>query len=597
MALVVDGFISLLDGMNSGIAPELIKDTAYSKGINVTSRNGLIRTRPGFVKVAELGSGVFQGAGKWSLNSGDRLVYVLSGRVYSYRLDSGVITDFGVLLDPMQSVCYFCQVDRWLVIQDGVSRPVVLFESEISGLDELYGRDAPKVCLCPGTIMQYAHQRLHYVTSKVHGLTPDPETLPDVVPDLVVPELSGKMQFVSSDVRDIFNPEYVFRMSEHRVLNEGGGGFGTPLELGFITAMGVFRNFASGNGLGALLVFGREGICAFDVSIQRSQWLGSGVNIAQVLYVGAGTESPFSVVSANDDVFYLDAQYMLRTVRYDKSKLAGSGGVLSNTPLSNEMRYFVDKSAKEYLPWASAALHENRISWTMCGAAGPYFKALGVLDLAQVYGIGGADSPSFDGVWTGFKFLREITARYAKNERLYVFVKSTNDTVSLLYNDASAYYDIGNVAVESQLYTKLMSFPKAPADLKQLRFIDIWLSDIYTPVNMAVYYRPSHSSIWSLAAVKSINVPAGGLPQFRRALRFGIDYDSTECDTLTNEKLYNGVEFQFCIKWTGHCAITKGRAVAEVVGEAPAACEEDNIDNIIEVDSGLLSDFSYEVPM
>ena len=62
---VRDGFLSLAGGMNGGFDISLLEQNTYAKGINLTCRDGIIKTRPSFSVFAELAAGNFQGAHRW----------------------------------------------------------------------------------------------------------------------------------------------------------------------------------------------------------------------------------------------------------------------------------------------------------------------------------------------------------------------------------------------------------------------------------------------------------------------------------------------------------------------------------------------------
>jgi hypothetical protein len=370
-----DGFLSLLGGMHSGIDPMVISPDSgvYAKGINVTARRGIIQTRPSFVPFQQLASGNFQGGFVWKLESCDRFVYVIDGVLYSMRFDTKEITTHGSYFDVTEDRLYFCQAYKWAVIQDGENTPQALEEND-SGSAVVYARPFPYVdsdsppkelALVPGTVMSYAHGRIHYVPSDLPAIAPvitdeaDPDQLnqiPTILPS------NGKASFVSSDILDIYVPEFVFRMTEHRVLNEGGA-IELPLELGYIYGMAAMRNAATGTGTGPLVVFAREGVCAFDVSIPRTEW--KSVQIGQVLFSTIGTISPHSITQINTDIGFIDTEGQLRTIRYESSSVGNS---LTSTPISNELDVFIKKDDNKNLENVSMSFVDNRLTWTMFGS-------------------------------------------------------------------------------------------------------------------------------------------------------------------------------------------------------------------------------------
>lgn len=595
---VRDGFLSLVGGMNGGYDPALLQDGTYAKGINVTCRDGIISTRPSWSLYYEMGKGKFQGASRWSLNSGDRIVYVIDGVIYSLELDSKKVINHGLRMDPTVTRCSFVQVDRWMMIQDGVSYPFVIEENKTTYTAQDYSGTNPAVpAITPGYASAYIHGRIHYSPAKLPLMTPTLPTIPTDADYNAKPTIStevGRQSIVSSDVIDLYSPEFVFRLSEHRVLNEGGA-IGLPSEVGFIYAIAPFRNSTTGTGLGAAVVFGRDGVCAFDFSIPRTQW--SETNITQVLFFGNGTVSPMSVVPVNDDLMYVDTTGNLRTVKYTASSTSGSGGSLSSTPLSFELRPFIEQSAREALPATSLSFSDNRVLFTTAGLVDGNYRALGVLDTAKAASISGAENPSYDGVWTGYNYLQVLSARKNKEWLTFIVVKdlSASDSVSLLWLDSSANTDCSKVPVKSVIWTRMFEF-NSPSDTKKLILAELWLSDIKRNTDVSVYFRPRGYHKWSLAATKTIVVPEGSQPQTRRRLHFPVPMTATGCNPASNEKLYLATSMQFAIVFTGRCKVDRFLATATLVLDPPAACVEEKS---VVVDGSapgiVLEDFDFAV--
>lgn len=619
---VTDGFISMIGGMQGGLDPLLLTGSMYARGVNVSSRDGLIHTRPGFSVLSKCPvSGNFQGMGRWSLNSGDRVVMAVAGRVLVYNLDNGYWDDLGVVLSTTADRVYFEQADKWIVAMDGITTPAVAIEESTSGHAQLYSGSNPSTsCYPPGTIMKFVFNRLHFVPANLIEQLPHPDepaasgdANKNAIP-LVDLTQTGRTVFVSSDIRDIYDPQWLFRMYEHRSLS-GGGGFALPQELGFITGMSVFRNAATGTGTGPLVVFAREGVAVFDVSIPRVGWTSQ--PISQVLFYGAGTRSPLAIVPVNNDIMFIDADGHVRSIQHSSAQIAGSAGALSNTPMSDEISPFIRESNRSLLPYTSAAFSDNRFFFTIHGEEGPFFRGLISFDLVQVYGIGGAAPPAYDGVWTGFKFLHTLSARYDDALRSITAVLQGSE-ISLIWLDEAAMYDPADTRIESSVLTRYFNFgAAASADstkqsaasqnasiinlsgfLKELDYVDIWLNDLYTPVDFEILFRPTSYPKWTSLGTKSLNV-VGALPQVRRRLRYSVDKDTVGCNIVSGEKLYAATEFQFALKWKGHCQISKFQVFARALNEAPPECSEDNPEDIsLDDAAGVdIGDFEYEVTL
>lgn len=587
---LLDGFTSLSGGMNSLVDPSLLNNTQYSRGVNIVVRDGVPTTRPGFSQIVELAAGEYQGAKVWQLNSGHYLVYVSSGSVRVYDYAAQTETNLGVLMS-LTATCYFEQVDRWMVIQDNVSRPVVLQRSD-AGVFSVYGRNPPEVCLVVGSTMIYAHGRIHYVPKYV------PQISPSVPPYDVLPTDSaepGGMVFVSSDVRDSLDPEWVFRMSEHRVTNEGGA-LALPEELGFITAMSALRGSQTGTGVGEVVVFAREGVCAFDLSYPRTQW--KDVNLSRMQFRGAGTFSPRSLTTANNDLLYVDTDAWVRRYQYDTLTLNGGDGNLSNLPISTCMGYYATSDDRLYLPAVSGAFAGNRYFWTLHGTTGNLFQGLGVLDAAHLAPLTAQGSTVFDGVWTGFNVLQIFTGRIDGANRLQAIVRAGTNRNILLMHDPTTIVDPRSTSIESILVTRSYEFgDPTKSVIKELRTVKVRLSQVKTPVTLEVLYRVKGYPVWTSMGVRTINMPGGG-PQYRRTVKFAVDLDAIGCDPTSQKFVNVGTEFQVALKWSGYCRIENCLLTAALRVDVPEEiCSDENTwDAVLPTDEGL-DDFSYQVDL
>ena len=249
MSYQYDGFIALQMGMNAALNPAYLTGTQYALGVNIDVRGGLLRTRSGFWELTRLPEGTFNGIGRWSLNSGDRLVVGIGGDLHVLEANTGSVVF--VLTGALTSSLgyYFCQADRYLVVQDGARSPVVLEYS-----NGAYTQVTSDVSIPIGFSMTYAHGRLHVVPRYI------PQTFED-----------GRASIVSGDICEPDNPSTCLKFTETEYLSEGGAN-GLPAELGFIGGIGTLRNSSTGTGVGGTIVVARNGCCGFDFSISRSLW-------------------------------------------------------------------------------------------------------------------------------------------------------------------------------------------------------------------------------------------------------------------------------------------------------------------------------------
>lgn len=420
--VLLDGFTGLPGGMNAGTDPSLIESAAqYAFGVNLTSRGGLLKTRPPFIRLeAYIPPGKFQGAARYRRTDGDRIVYCVDGVVYSLNLETFRRYRIGAFPSTTFDIAYFCQADRFMVIQNGIIYPenwpilldgdFIVDNANVQYFDDTNGwqylgdhahYDAVRVPI--GTSMAYGHGRLFVAVPRIWDtgkLSGSEQWLPS----------TGTRSFCASDIFQSDNPSEFLAFIESTYLS-GGGAISLPATLGYITGMTLFRASASGTGLGALVVFGSEGVCAYGVNSPRSQW--QDIDLANVLFLGSGTESPRSVVTINDDVVFRAADGW-RFLKYTATQVTGSGGNLSNLPQSFEMTPVVGLDSRLERSFASAAYVNNRLLMTSAGYVSGseiLFDALISLDAANVGSVASVNTtPIYDGVWTGHAFMQVLDA-------------------------------------------------------------------------------------------------------------------------------------------------------------------------------------------
>jgi hypothetical protein len=168
-----DGNASFEGGMDSSRFPNLIPINSFATGLNIVCRNSSVSTRNGWSEATLSADSVantdigqflnygFQGGTPYLKTTGKTvLVCVVKGRVYEIDLDTNIVTQkypIGPSTATTRSATarnYFCQAGRYLIIQDGLSKPLIYNSSSISEANET-STDVPK-----GTVMAYGQGRL-----------------------------------------------------------------------------------------------------------------------------------------------------------------------------------------------------------------------------------------------------------------------------------------------------------------------------------------------------------------------------------------------------------------------------------------------------
>lgn len=228
----------------------------------------------------------------------------------------------------------------------------------------------------------------------------------------------------------------LLRFTETSYLNEKGV-FRLPASMGRITAMVFFPVQDTSTGQGELLVLGEHGAASFALSAPREQWLD--LAIQKVALVQVGATSPTALVTINSDVFFRSNDG-LRSYRNAAIEFSNAFG---QTPLSTELDRVLRYDSAPLLPEVSAGALNDRLLFTASPVQLPLtdgdpfapvptvFRALAVLDFHSAGRLSRKGSPSYDGIWTGLDILQLVSARFAGQERAFLFTFTPERTTEL----------------------------------------------------------------------------------------------------------------------------------------------------------------------
>jgi len=575
-----DGFVSLLKGANYSVDPNILPDTQYSRGLNVTSRGGIVSTRPAFSKVYDMSSsGSWQGCAVYRLNGADRLVFVVSGVIKSMMLSTGTVSVHATFATTDFDTAYLRQVDKYFVVQNGVDEPIII-DMDIaspnvvdqSGLDEQFR-------FRRGTIMAYGRGRAYVAVDRVW----------DTVLGVWVEDI-GIRQFVFGDLIKANAISDVIKFEQDTIINEGGA-IMLQNELGFIGGMEFLRNASTGTGIGSLIVFGRDGCSGYDVGLIYDGTTVTDNTVGQVLFTGTGTgtKSPMSVIAVNNDIAYRGTDG-LRTMSYTGTALTGNTGSLSCLPMSTEIQYALDMDKDDDLKHVSATFVDNRMMFTTGGREDGSFRCLGVMDMASVSALGQGSGAMWDGIWTGLNFM-SVAKGYINGKEVPLIVHDNDGAYEL--------YTLANDTVTtdtSRLYTKGYTFTLADVagifDAKEFLGIELWIKNVIGDVSITAYYKADGYELWNKCTTVEIKADSTGLSQNR--YRVLLTPDKTACN-LSNERLVTtGTSFQFCLQWTGTMKIIEARFGADPNSSEISYCHGTETVTKLEPtdDQVLLDDFN-----
>jgi hypothetical protein len=515
----------------------------------------------------------------YALSTANRLVYVIAGHVYGVRTDTMELIDYSSQagvgeLDPDVERCYFCTADRYMIIQDGINIPIIIEDAVARRAVQTHDAtqtvagvyDHPETWEVPiGTIMAYGQGRLF------------------VVPKVLGNGLDGRRFFYAGDIILATDPSTVLRFTETTYLS-GGGAFGLPADMGFITGMAFLRNAGTGSGQGALCVFAEKGVSSFDVwkpranvsdaygNLQQPGW--QDVDISHVLFMDSGMVSPFSIIPVNNDLYFRGVDG-IRSINFTVAETT-QGVMMRNTPISQEVWPILRYDFHNDLHAVQMAYVGNRmfcLSVPDRDATEPAYKAMVVMDAnAQATLAAQASLPIWDGAWSGLTILGLAVARHADHERdaLYLFSRNTDGTLALYMLEDDGYRAGQSDSIQCRVYSRGYTFGEM-LDRKVFQYMKLDLSAMQGTVVVRGYYRPCGFPYWARMQRPSddaitFSIPSGGA-QRRQGLRF-VPYGNPK-DSSTNTSLKMARAYEFMIEWEGYAQVDTALFYANHMMERP----------------------------
>lgn len=535
---------SFISGAHGGLHPAALPGGYFAQGLNLSVRGGFARTRPRFKTLGSLeDAGDFKGVGVYSLNEGDELYVGVGKTVHIFDLETLAWTGsfaFETETDQM----YFVQSDRFFIVQNGVDRPWFIHRGEFQRRANPDG-DAERE-LPTGTIMAYAHGRTFVVPSFLYDDAG------------AVTTTSGKPYWLAGDIMLPLNPENVLKVTEDTYWQTGGA-TALPFESGFITGLAVLHNAASsGTGLGALLAFGRGGVSAYVVSAGRADW--KDLDFSQVLFTGAGTESPKAIVPVNDDLIFR-AVDGIRSLRVSTQQASGSAGSWSIKPMSFEVDHRLSMDAPADMPYVTSTFADNRFLITSAGRHGDHFHGIIALDTLVSSTLTQSTPPAYNDLWVSKPMGAVTTARKAKNPIPIAITEGNGGYIVATLSDEEK-LDFGTEYPKCRLYTRAYS-PKTMERIKLL-YADLIFRDIDGPITAQVYYRSDQYARWTPCS-GVLNVSAGTT---RSHTRFSAAISGCREDGSPPNV---GHSIQLCIEWDGVATLERVGVTMEPVPTDPAA--------------------------
>lgn len=392
--MLFDGHINLF-GVNNAAGtgsfhrnPQL--DSVRS-AVNRTFRNAECATRPPFREMSlvfddPVDEDIFRrgavtgayGYSKTNKLTYDSIIVAVHDRILAGRVYGGEVMFTRILqgINPSLMHSAFTQAVDRLYYQDGESAPIGW-----AGTGQAYrieGEDKMPI----GTLLAYIHGRVVVGTEDGYVIVGD--------------------HIYGNGLRDTAGAESFIEYQQ----NDDLGAIAPPFRIGEIVAMAPMRRIGTLNAQGELIVAGKRGFYALDLTAQRSDWLYGGIQTVSL--VGRGAASQYAFVPANSDIWYAASDGSISAYKFERSEHEKNWG---DTSLSSEVGNYLAHTDRSRLPFVSGAVAHNRLLMTCAiefsqsnlpdGGVHRFGAGMVALDFSKGSTLNQAPGFSWDGLWTG----------------------------------------------------------------------------------------------------------------------------------------------------------------------------------------------------
>lgn len=441
-----DNFVG---GVDTSKAPDLIQQGYASFAVNTTFRGGKPTTRPAFHEFVLPEQENLEWF-RYKKHQGDTLyrffpandeatdesymISVRGGKVFRVDLRTGIITQLGSELNDPSRRHYFQQVDKFLIIQNGVDVPLIydgvtIRRARTQGTiyrpanknvsivnstgdaivttTDPHGLAVGDFVSIAGPISQTGYIRNYRVVDVPSATTyqisvdvdlndeTDPDTsgttfYPKEVPiGLYMEYTMGRLCVVSPDRKtirigdlirstpDTAAVDSVLWFTDEDFLAESYI-YSLPTSQGRIRAIRTIPDLNdSATGQGNLFIAGDKGISTLNLAFPRNEWITK--PIQKIVLTGVGGASHTGIIGYNGDLLFRDVEYGIRSYRLAGNRFTKNP---SQAPLSAEMnRLFLDDDIDK-LNFTCMEVFDNRLLCTVTPVAN--FRRVRVTEIDSI---------------------------------------------------------------------------------------------------------------------------------------------------------------------------------------------------------------------
>lgn len=237
--------------------------------------------------------------------------------------------------------------------------------------------------------------------------------------------VAGDLAFGPSGTPQNGFRDAILKFTENDFLNEGGS-FGVPYNAGPITAMQFLSAVDTSLGIGVLLVGTTNMVFSVNAPVDRTIWKNLTYPIQTVSLIDYGPRGPRSTVSVNGDMWYRSEDGVRSFVT--ASRFFGTPG---NTPMSREVDPVLSIDTQQLLFFGSAVLFDNKLFITVSPftnlAQQVMHRGLVVMNFDLLSTLAEKQNPCWEGLNTGLNILQVGKARINDEERAFMWVQGATD--------------------------------------------------------------------------------------------------------------------------------------------------------------------------
>jgi len=410
-----------------------------------------------------------------------KLVASIGGRIFTIEVNGrrGIVKKLYDGNSRQFMHTWFAQGFQWLAIQDGIHPPLFW-----DGVNPPRRSNLAKDEMPVGSVMAFIHGRF------------------------VVASADGKNSIYVGDIAyggTLTKPDDILSFTERTYWAEGGN-FGTPVFLGDIMGLYAMPFLDTGTGQNELVVGCTNGFTSLDLSQPREQWINTSVQ--RVALIGTGLSSSHAFAGLNGDMFY---RSQAGVSSYRNSRIEYSQR-WNQTPISNEVNYWLEPDRKDYLEFSQMTSWQNMV---MCGSSplisSPnngsfgkhrYCRGVVTFDADPMSRAGRDGEPVWHGLWTGVRPWAFAQGFIGNANRCFAFSydrDGRNRLYEFTLSDRDDFFDGQPRKIDSFYTTSMFGNVEEVTNAFAPKIINggvIELSTIRGASKFTVEYRPDGSPCW-----------------------------------------------------------------------------------------------------